>query len=151
MLGTIEVERAGVPIALGGTQLRRLLSILLLDRSRPVSRELLIDRLWSGRPPATAATALHVHIGRLRRVLEPDASSATGWHLLCSSPGGYVLDTGPAALDVDEYEAHIAAADQALRYDPATAHRHMIAAGALWRGRPWGDPMPHLKCPTEQR
>lgn len=137
VLGAIEVERAGVPIALGGTQLRRLLSILLLDRSRPVSRELLIDRLWSGRPPATAATALHVHIGRLRRVLEPGASGAGGWRLLRSSPAGYVLDAGPDALDVDEYEAHIAAADQALRDDPATAHRRMIAAGGLWRGRPW--------------
>jgi SARP family transcriptional regulator, regulator of embCAB operon len=49
----------------------RLLAALLVDAPRAVERDTLIERLWGDKPPATATTALQVHVSRLRRVLEP--------------------------------------------------------------------------------
>ena len=54
VLGPLSVSLHGGAVSLGGRKQRTLLAVLLLDRNRAVSRDLLIDALWGERPPASA-------------------------------------------------------------------------------------------------
>ncbi len=69
ILGSLEVEAEGRVLKLGGAQPRALLALLLLHANEPVARDRLIEELWGGRPPETAATAVQVHVSQLRKVL----------------------------------------------------------------------------------
>ena len=69
---SLRVLRAGAPIPLGGPMVRRLLAALLVDAPGVVERDTLVERLWGDEPPATATTALQVHVSHLRQALEPD-------------------------------------------------------------------------------
>jgi DNA-binding SARP family transcriptional activator len=89
VLGGVQVLRGGEPIELGGPLPRRLLAALLLDAPRPVTSETLIHRLWGDEPPATARTALQVHVSRLRHVLEPDRNDGEPWKVLSTVPSGW--------------------------------------------------------------
>ena len=53
---------------LSGQRQRRLLAALLLQPNRVVSTEQLADAVWATEPPATARTALQVHISQLRKL-----------------------------------------------------------------------------------
>ena len=57
LLGPLEVDAAGVAVALGGPKQRALLAYLLLQPGRVVPDERLIDELWGNDPPATARNA----------------------------------------------------------------------------------------------
>lgn len=63
------VEDRGVSIGLAGPKQRALLALLLLHASEVVSVDRLIDGLWGEEPPASAASALRVHVAQLRRIL----------------------------------------------------------------------------------
>src|SRR5712671_3421245 len=52
LLGPIEAGVNGHALDIGGQKQRALLTILLLSANEPVSREVLIDRLWGECPPA---------------------------------------------------------------------------------------------------
>ena len=73
LLGPAEVGVNGHALDLGGQKLRALLVILLLSANEPVSRDVLVDRLWGEHPPAGAQHTLEVYISRLRKTLEPAA------------------------------------------------------------------------------
>ncbi len=75
ILGPLEVADDGRALPLGGTKQRSLPAMLLLHANEAVSRERLIDALWEGQPPGTAATALQVYVSQLRKVLDPGAYS----------------------------------------------------------------------------
>ena len=121
VLGPLTFERDGAPVPLPSGRQRTLLALLLMSGSRPLSRDRLIDELWGDERPATAVSALHVHLSKLREllgdVLERDSS---GYRL---APGGY-------ALDATEFETLVAAA----REDSAQAARLLRDALALVRG-----------------
>ncbi len=70
ILGPTEVRHDGSPVTLRGAKPRQLLVLLAMRPNRPVPAEELIEELWDGEPPPSAATALRVHVGRLRQVLE---------------------------------------------------------------------------------
>ena len=48
---------------------RSLLALMLMAGGTPLSRDRLIDELWGERPPASAVSALHVHLSKLRDLL----------------------------------------------------------------------------------
>ncbi|SDL65132.1 Predicted ATPase [Nonomuraea maritima] len=109
ILGPMEVEGDGGPIALGGLRLRALLALLALEAGHTVTSARLIDALWPDEPPANAPNALQTLVRRLRAALRP-------YDVVESRPGGYALAV--AADDVD-----------ALRF------RRLGADGLdLWRG-----------------
>ena len=62
---------------------RALLGYLLLRANEVVAQDRLVDALWGESPPATAVTALHGYVSRLRRLL--------GAGRLETRPPGYVL------------------------------------------------------------
>ncbi len=103
--------------------------------NRPVSADQLIEELWEGEPPPSAPTALRVHIGRLRQVLEPERSPSTASARLPAGPHGYLLRLEPDELDTERFERRILIAREAnAGGDPAGAIPHLTEAIDLWRG-----------------
>jgi len=138
IFGGVGVRRDGEAVPLGGAVVRRLLAALLLDAPRPVTAEMLEERLWGASPPATARTALQVHVGRLRRLLEPDHREGAEWEVLRTRSVGYTLDVEDGAVDARRFETLVSEADELVAVDPRDALRRLDEARALWRGRPWG-------------
>src|SRR5438876_2934604 len=69
LLGSLEVERDGRAVQIGGQKQRTALAILVLNAGRVVSTDRLIDLLWGEQPPRTAVTSLQNFISQLRKTL----------------------------------------------------------------------------------
>lgn len=67
-------EYEGKPVMLSRTE-QKLLSILLENRGNTVSREILLDRVWTDGAEFVDDNALPVAVNRLRNKLEKEASS----------------------------------------------------------------------------
>ncbi|MBG0855850.1 winged helix-turn-helix domain-containing protein [Streptomyces spinoverrucosus] len=127
ILGTTQAVRPdGSVVPIGGARLRALLTVLALRAGRVVPVGLLVDEVWEGEPPADAAGALQALVGRLRRVLGPEA--------IASAEGGYRLAAAPDDIDLHRFER---LADEGARAladgDPAKAAVLLDDALALWR------------------
>jgi predicted ATPase/DNA-binding SARP family transcriptional activator len=130
ILGPLRVVGAQGPIELNAPKQRALLAMLLLaHRDDAVSADRLIDVLWGGRPPATAAKALQVYVSQLRRALGPDNPIVT-------RPSGYAIRIEPGQLDLERFEALV---EEARASAPADAARTLREALALFRGPPLAD------------
>jgi DNA-binding SARP family transcriptional activator len=126
LLGPLEViDGDGRPLPLGGQKQRALLALLLLDANTVVSTDRLLDVLWDGEPPRTAATSLQNMVSALRKQL--------GREHVVTRPPGYALDVDPRQVDLGRLEQLIAAAKLGEAEQRAAAVR---AALALWRGEP---------------
>jgi DNA-binding SARP family transcriptional activator len=135
ILGPTEVRHDGSSVALRGAKPRQLLVLLAIRANRPVPTEQLIEELWEGEPPPSAATALRVHFGRLRSVLEPDRSPSTASVRLPAGPHGYRLRVEPGELDAERFERGVLAARRAnAEGDPGGAVPLLTDALDLWRG-----------------
>ena len=135
VLGPIEVRHDGSPVQVRGEKPRELLALLAMRPNRPVTADQLIEELWEGNPPPSAATALRVHIGRIRQVLELDRSSSAPSSRLPAGPHGYVLRVEPDELDCQRFERLVLLArDAIVAGDPARAVPQLTRALDLWRG-----------------
>lgn len=133
VLGPVDVLVDGAPVRLR-PQERRLLAVLLCRPNRPVPTEELVDELWNGSPPATARTAIRVHVERTRVALR-----GHGLSRLTSTEGGYRLVVEPGELDVEIVETALRRAGGASGM-PAMVRAPMLAeAFGLWVGRPFAD------------
>jgi predicted ATPase/DNA-binding SARP family transcriptional activator len=122
-------------VQLRGEKPRELLALLAMRPNRPVTADQLIEELWESNPPPSAATALRVHIGRIRRVLELDRSSSAPSGRLPAGPHGYVLRAEPDELDAQRFERLVLLARDAVEAgDPARAVPQLTQALDLWRG-----------------
>jgi DNA-binding SARP family transcriptional activator len=128
VLGPLEVRDDDRPVELGTGRQRKLLAILLLRANEVVSTDRLIDEVWDGRPPPTAAKALQGHVSQLRKLL--------GQQTLVTQPPGYLLRVAPEQVDVLRAERLIRAAEDA---QPAEATTLLRDALQLWRGPPMAD------------
>ena len=120
------LERNGQPVPLPSGRQRSLLALLLMAGGVPLSRDRLIDELWGERPPASAVSALHVHLSKLRDLLGD---------LMVREAAGYSLRTGELALDCWEFDALI----EQARQDPDEARVRLREALGLVRGEPLCD------------
>ncbi len=144
ILGPTEVRHGGSPVSLPGAKPRQLLVLFAMRPNRPVPAEELIEELWDGEPPPSAATALRVHVARIRQVLELDRDPATPSGRLPAGPHGYLLRIEPDELDVQRFERLIVLAREAefrrraLGGGPAPdrSTRPLAGAGARRRPRP---------------
>ena len=75
VLGPLEVLRGTDSLTPSAAKQRALLALLLLNANTVVSSDRLIDELWGADAPATAQSALQVHVSQLRRVLEAKRGS----------------------------------------------------------------------------
>jgi DNA-binding SARP family transcriptional activator len=134
ILGPLEVRRDDRLVAPAGAKQRLLLAVLLLHPNEVVSSDRLIEALWGERPPGGAAKALQMHVSQLRKLLAPDRS------ILQTRPPGYELRVERGQLDLERFEAAVAAAgiaSAAGRMREAADLLH--EALALWRGPPLAD------------
>src|SRR5262249_36262859 len=125
VLGPLEAVRDGRSVPIGGGKQRALLGLLLLHANEVVSRDRLIDELWSDRAPGTAGHSLDVQISRLRKAFEPSEPLET-------RPGGYVLHVGPEQIDARRFEGLIEKGRRAnADGEPAAARDALESALAL--------------------
>ena len=94
VLGPLEVVD-GDRLGLGGRKQRALLADLLIHANQVVSAERLIDDLWDGEPPTTAANVLQTMVGRLRRLLEPARERGVASEVLETVSPGHRLRVQP--------------------------------------------------------
>jgi DNA-binding SARP family transcriptional activator len=135
LLGTLLVRDGQTSLQIAAGKQRVLLAALLLDANHVVSTGALAEALWQGNPPATARVTLQNYIKRLRHALGP-----AGYERIVSRPPGYLIEAGPAELDVArfaELQASGLAAARAGEWD--TASGRLAEALALWRGEPLAD------------
>ena len=109
------------------------LAVLLADQNRPITLDALIDRVWRGQPPRTAATAIRVHIDRLRAAMRRQDVSR-----LVAAAGGYRLVVEPGELDAQRFEDALRRGRDVAVRDPLTAGTLLRGALAEWRGTPFG-------------
>jgi DNA-binding SARP family transcriptional activator len=127
LLGPVDVTAGGVPQPVHGLRRKAVLAVLGLHAGEVVSAARLIDVVWAGDAPATAANALQSHVSYLRGVLGVRA-------VIVARPPGYLLDIGPDATDVEVAERLIRQGE--LASDRAERVARYRAVLALWRGRP---------------
>ena len=126
LLGPIEAERDGVPATLGGPKPRALLAALALEPGRVVSVDRLVEALWPGDPPETAAHAVQVYVSQLRKALGP---------VIATRAAGYELELAPERVDLHRFSRLTQEGRAALEGgDPAAAEGALREALALWRG-----------------
>src|SRR5690349_340785 len=131
LLGPIEVGVNGRVLDIGGQKQQALLVVLLLSANEPVSRDILVDRLWGERPPRGAQHTLEVYISRLRKTLEPVA----GRPVVLTRPGAYVLRASSELIDIGRFERLAAEGRRTLAAGaPGRAAAVLREALVLWRG-----------------
>jgi predicted ATPase/DNA-binding SARP family transcriptional activator len=138
LLGPLEVMAESRVVAVDAPKQRALLALLLVRANEPVSRGLLIEELWAGRPPPSATKLLQTYVSQLRRVLGRD--------VIQTAPSAYELRTDAGSFDLYRFEELVANARTA---SPATANGMLREALSLWRGpplaefayEPWAQPV----------
>ena len=126
VLGPLVLERDGEAVPLPSGRQRSLLALLALGGGVPLSRDRLIDELWGERPPASAVSALHVHLSKLRGLLGG---------LLVLEAAGYALRPGAFELDVWRFDALVEQAQSGARPGGGAAGEAL----GLFRGEPLCD------------
>ena len=129
VLGPLTFERDGRPLPLPSGRQRSLLALLLMAGGVPLSRDRLIDELWGERPPASAVSALHVHLSKLRALLGG---------LIVLEPAGYSLAPGSFEVDVWRFDELV----EQARAQPEHASSLLREALRLFRGEPLCDVTP---------
>lgn len=131
LLGDFSIRRDGAPVAhLDTSRLQSLLAYLLLHRDAPQSRAYLAYLFWPDTTEGQARTNLRNLLHYLRRAL-PDADS----YLDISAQTLQWRSDAPLALDVADFEAALAQAEQAGRAGAAAAAQAALErAVALYRG-----------------
>jgi DNA-binding SARP family transcriptional activator len=128
VLGPLEVLDAGQVLPLGSGRQRALLALLLVHPNEALAVDRIVDELWEGSPPATAAKIVQVYVSQLRKAL--------GEGRIVTQRPGYLLRVEVGELDVDRVAALRA---QALEADPAATAGLLREALAVWRGEPLAD------------
>jgi DNA-binding SARP family transcriptional activator len=127
LLGPLEVEADGLPVAPGGRAHRALLTRLLLDAGRTVSTARLVEDLWGEGAPVSAPKMVQIYVSMLRKVLPAGV-------LVTRSPG-YALELPPEAVDLFRFERLRERGQAELRDgSPRRAGELLREALALWRG-----------------
>jgi len=137
ILGALEIDRADRPLLRGAwrsRRARRLFDLLILERSRSLPRDVLLEAMWPDADPGKTAGNLRQSVFQLRGLLEPPGAGAPR-HVLVEGEA-VRLDLGPGGTcDRDRFEALLAAARAAERSgDRAHELAHLQDAVALWRG-----------------
>ena len=128
ILGPLEVLDGGRPIPLDRKLTRALLAYLLLHANEPASADRLIEELWGGSAPRTAAASLQNYVSRLRKLI--------GAERVVSGPAGYVLRVDPERLDVAKFDRLVGRGAHGFgcRTRPAASRRARALARPAARG-----------------
>jgi DNA-binding SARP family transcriptional activator/tetratricopeptide (TPR) repeat protein len=136
LLGPVRAWYGDRELALGPPLRQAVLAVLALRANRTVSRDEIIDAVWGGAAPASAANNLHIYVAAIRRLLSGSVdiprTASVG-----SGRWGYLLRLEPGQLDVAEFDRHLGSARSHLAGgQPAGVVDALDAALGLWRGTP---------------
>ena len=135
LLGPVRAWRHGREVVLGPPKQRAVFALLAGRANDVVSVEQIIDAVWGGNIPQTAANGVHTYVAGLRRVLEPERSRRESGDLLVSTAGGYALQTDPSTVDATLFALRHAQARRA-RAEGRLPEALELAESALslWHG-----------------
>lgn len=132
ILGPLEILDRGNLVAVAEGRERTLLLLLLLQRSRPISVDAIVDALWPDEPPASAAKVVQNYVLRLRKAL--------GHDVVTTVSGGYALRVNDDEVDATQAASLLVDGREALRRGlPVDAEQLLTESLALWRGEPLAD------------
>lgn len=134
VLGPVEICAGVAVVGCGPRQRCHVLAVLAADAGRPVTAETLIERVWD-RPPDSARRAVHVHIARLRGLLERTGATDAHPARLVRRSGGYLLDVDPGQVDLHRFRLLVEQSREPDLGDHARAGL-LGEALALWLGDP---------------
>ena len=134
LLGPLEVSFNQARLNVPGQKLRTLLAVFALNPSKTISRDDLIDELWSQAPPKDAVNSLQVHVLRLRRLLASYVGTPAMRRLLQTTSSGYSLIVPEDAVDANRFTTLISQARSVRRSDAAQSASLFVKALDLWRG-----------------
>jgi DNA-binding SARP family transcriptional activator len=128
VLGPLLIRRGDSEIPVDAVKLRILLAVLLCRVGRPVPVPAIMNALWYGDCPATAAKTLQVYVHRLRKALgDPE--------LIRHDAASYWITVEPAHVDALLFESLIARARTVrVSGDVLQARALLNDALSLWRG-----------------
>jgi DNA-binding SARP family transcriptional activator len=130
ILGPLEARVEGQRVQLGGARQRAVLVCLLVRANGWVPAGRIVDEVWVGEPPASAANLVQGYVSNLRKVLGREAIETEG--------AAYRIKAD--ALDLLEFERLTDLGVRALEDDDAEEARTAFrAALGLWRGRALAD------------
>ncbi|GAA3735072.1 AfsR/SARP family transcriptional regulator [Salinactinospora qingdaonensis] len=137
VLGAVELRVGHRAADIGKGKELALLAVLALSAGRPVSMDVLAERLWDGAPSEKSRATLYSYANRLRRSLERAGLSRD---LIVQRSGAYVLHVEEDTVDWHRFrrlcdEAATVARDD----DPERAMALLDGALKLWRGEPLAD------------
>ena len=127
VLGPLEALTTGRAANLGGPKPRALLAVLALEPGHVVSVDRLVEALWPGETPDTAAHAVQVYVSQLRKALGAD--------VIARRAPGYSLEVEPARVDLHRFVQLATHGRETLAAgDAASSATVLREALALWRG-----------------
>ena len=138
VLGRIAVVVDGREHVLGATREAALLADLIVHAGQVVSASRLVEDVWRGTPPRSAATTLQTYVKNLRRLLEPERERWVGGTVVSTVRPGYLLQLPPDALDAWRCERMVGEGRAALADDPGRAADVLREALRLCRGPAFG-------------
>jgi SARP family transcriptional regulator, regulator of embCAB operon len=139
VLGPLFIRVGSVTSAPSAPKPRNVLAMLVLHAGQVVSTSSLMQELWGDDPPSSGPTTLQTYIVGLRKLLASISRQSTAKIsrnlLITTSTGGYLLETGQCALDIQSYYSSVALGRRALSAgDDAAGIRHLNEALSVWRG-----------------
>jgi basic membrane lipoprotein Med (substrate-binding protein (PBP1-ABC) superfamily)/DNA-binding SARP family transcriptional activator len=136
LLGSLEVVAGDVAVGCGPPKQRAVLALLALHANEVLPVDRLIDALWHGRPPRTAAHSIQIYVSDLRRLL----AGVSDVPVIVTRQPGYQLSLPDEAIDVGRFERLVNDGARAVRAGDHTGGATALrSALALWRGEPLAD------------
>jgi DNA-binding SARP family transcriptional activator len=126
VLGVVEVRRGEALVDVGHARQRQVLAVLLMDASRVVPTDVLVERLWGERVRRRSRETLYGYVSRLRQALTELGTD------IVRELGGYRLAVEAAAVDVHLFR-ELTGQARGLDADERAVALWAEALG-LWRG-----------------
>ncbi|MDQ3663219.1 MAG: AAA family ATPase [Actinomycetota bacterium] len=137
VLGPLHVVEGDAPVSIAGRKERALLALLLSRANSVVSVDEIIEQLWEGAPPRSAAKSLQAHVVRLRQALVDGKPGVTGSPIFTESPG-YAIQLRPDQVDALWFRERVQQGAEALHAGAyEVASEALRDAQSTWRGQPY--------------
>lgn len=132
ILGPLEVLIGDTPVVVGKNRQRIVLTMLLAGAGRIVTVGEIVEALWAGRPPRTAAEQVQTCIWQLRRSFALAGAAAD---LIETTSPGYALRVDPQTVDAHRFNEQVTdARSLAAQGDRTLAASRFRCALSLFRG-----------------
>jgi DNA-binding SARP family transcriptional activator/DNA-binding XRE family transcriptional regulator len=140
VLGRLEAQRHGMPVALGSVRQQSVLGLLALEHDAGVHQDVIIEALWGDTPPKSAAAMVHGYIWRLRTILRSESERCGCGVLIATEGSRYRLDVTHEQLDLAAFLRLIRLARQAeVKGELVDARELYEKALVLWQGEVLAD------------